>query len=94
MQIGDRLLSVDGIDVCNLDQVLTQLRAVPAGRTVHLLISRQTKSQTDDPSVDQRSALPSLPQSGEEPDLNSVDLPPRVFTFQFFFFEFVTGLLR
>lgn len=86
LSIGDRLLAVDGIDVCNLDQVLTQLRAVPAGRTVHLLISRQTASQTDNPSTDRRSALPSLPQSAEAPDLNSVDLPPR--PFRSFTFEF------
>ncbi|TPP56408.1 Patched domain-containing protein 3, partial [Fasciola gigantica] len=84
--IGDRLLSVDGIDVCNLDQVLTQLRAIPAGRTVHLLVSRQVASQVDDLAIGRKSALSSVSQSAEDPDLNSVDLPPR--PFRSFTFEF------
>ncbi|KAF6774335.1 hypothetical protein AHF37_03310, partial [Paragonimus kellicotti] len=46
--VGDRLLVVDGVEVKNLGQVLSQLRSVPPDDTVSLVISRQSAVASDD----------------------------------------------
>uniref|UniRef100_A0A183ACG0 PDZ domain-containing protein n=1 Tax=Echinostoma caproni TaxID=27848 RepID=A0A183ACG0_9TREM len=86
LQIGDRLLSVDGVDVSNMDQVLAQLRAVTPGRIVKLVISRQAAALADDTVSGRKSGVQSVSNSMEDPDLNSVDLPPR--PFRSFTYEF------
>ncbi|KAF8562845.1 hypothetical protein P879_06036 [Paragonimus westermani] len=69
--IGDRLLVVDGTEVKNLNQVLSQLRSVPPGDTVSLVISRQSTVVADD-TLGRTSTPTKLP-----------DRPYRSYTYEF-----------
>ncbi|KER34238.1 hypothetical protein T265_00091 [Opisthorchis viverrini] len=53
--IGDRLLTVNGVEVENLEDAISHLRSIPPGRTVELVVSRQATIAGESRSSDRRS---------------------------------------
>ncbi|KAF7232855.1 hypothetical protein EG68_09647 [Paragonimus skrjabini miyazakii] len=74
--VGDRLLVVDGAEVKNLGQVLSQLRSVPPGDTVSLVISRQSSVAADD-SLGRISTPLKLPDRPYRSYTYEFELPPQ-----------------
>ncbi|TGZ52403.1 hypothetical protein CRM22_010625 [Opisthorchis felineus] len=77
--IGDRLLTVNGVEVENLEDAISHLRSISPGRTVELVVSRQATIAGDSRSSDRRSTRNS--------SATGVELPCRPFrslTFEFY----------
>ncbi|CAH8529687.1 unnamed protein product [Dicrocoelium dendriticum] len=77
LSVGDRLLSVNGIETINLNQVSAQLRSMKSGECVRLIISRQICSPPDE-NLKQKSPLTS----------HSVTYDSQASSFRSFTYEF------
>ncbi|CAL8096554.1 unnamed protein product [Calicophoron daubneyi] len=77
--IGDRLLSVNGTEAKNLEHVLSLIRSVRPGHTVHLVVSRQEGAAAELGSGVSKSSTDNTVSEGN-------NLPPRpfrVFTYEY-----------
>ncbi|KAI1724103.1 leucine rich repeat domain-containing protein [Ditylenchus destructor] len=77
LQFGDRLLSVNGVNVKNAthDQVVTLLTANSIGSDIYLVVERCSPTQTTKSKEDDLSNV-SLPNVGAKDDTGNFKLPP------------------